>query len=243
MTTIQTLFKQFSLLDAIRFSLLELARKLLCNDSYYAYSQTGEDIIINSILKNIPIGFYIEVGCNEAIQHSNTFKLYRRGWRGITVDASKKMVDMHRSLRKNDIQVCAAVSNEIKEVVFYEFAMDEISTIDNDFYVKNVQSQSIKNKSMVVTRTLDSIVSETLPPGFSIDLLSIDVEGHDYPVLSSIDLHKYRPKLIVIEMHNFDLSNPEVNDIYSRLVAHDYVFAGYVVWNGYFLAKEFSSTL
>jgi len=52
------------------------------------------------------------------------------------------------------------------------------------------------------------------PNGF--DLLSIDVEGPE--VLLSINLNRYRPKLILIEMHGFDISNPDANKIHCRLV-------------------------
>jgi FkbM family methyltransferase len=239
MKAINYLFKQFSFFYALRFSLLEIVRRLVNKDSYLAYSQTGEDIIIREVLKSVSNGFYVEIGSNEPIQHSNTFGLYQRGWRGITVDANQKMVDMHRQLRPNDKAICAAVSDEEKEVTFYEFDMDEISTIDADFYTKNKDTQRVARQTTLRTRTLDSIIAENLPANTPIDLLSIDVEGHDYHVLQSIDLKKYRPRLIVIEMHNFTMLNPLTNEIYARMIENKYHLAGYAVWNGYFVADEF----
>ncbi|GAB4015112.1 FkbM family methyltransferase [Spirosoma koreense] len=233
-------FKQFPLYYAIKFSILEMARRVFSPDSSLTYSQTGEDIIIRTFLEKNITGFYVEIGSNEPIQHSNTFGLYQKGWRGITVDANQKMVDMHKSLRPNDISLCAAVSDIEKEVIFYEFDMDEISTIDNDFYNKHKDIQKVSRQSTLRTRTLDSILIESLPAGTDIDLLSIDVEGHDYHVLRSINLNKYRPKLIVIEMHNFDILLPLENQVYKWLLENRYHLAGYAVWNGYFIANEWT---
>ncbi|WP_157618289.1 FkbM family methyltransferase [Spirosoma spitsbergense] len=241
MKTIKCLFKQFNFSYAIQFGLLEFVRRIVSKDSYLAYSQTGEDIIIKNILQTIENGFYVEVGSNEPIQHSNTFKLYQQGWHGITIDANSKMVSMHKKIRPNDIAVCAAVSDEAKNVTFYEFDMDEISTIDADFYNKHKDTQRVKIKTTLKTKTLNSILQELLPAQTSIDLLSIDVEGHDYNVLNSIDLRKYRPKLIVIEMHSFNISNPMENPVYKKMLDNDYLFTSYATWNGYFIAKEFLS--
>ena len=241
MKAIKLLFSQFSFLHAIRFILLDAIRKLLCINSDVTYSQVGEDIIIYDILKSVSKGFYVEVGSNEPIQHSNTFKLYQKGWKGITIDANQTMVTMHKKIRVNDIALCAAVSDEEKDVTFYEFDMDEINTIDTDFYNQNKEKQRVSRTTTTRTQTLNSILSVNLPDSTSIDLLLIDVEGHDFQVLNSIDLRKHRPKLIIIEMHNFDLTNPASNSIYNRLVSNDYIFSGYAVWNGYFVSTEFNA--
>lgn len=233
------MFKQFSISYAIQFGLLEYVRRFFNKNSYLAYSQTGEDIIIKNILESIKNGFYVEVGSNEPIQNSNTFGLYQQGWKGITIDANIKMVSMHKKIRPNDIAICAAVSDEEKEVTFYEFDMKEISTIDTDFYDRHKDTQRVNHQTTLKTRTLNSIVEENLPANTSIDLLSIDVEGHDYNVLSSIDLKRFRPKLIVIEMHSFDLTNLFLNQIYSKMAENNYRLVGYATWNGYFIANEF----
>lgn len=71
----------------------------------------------------------------------------------------------------------------------------------------------------------------------TIDLLSIDVEGHDFNVLKSINLRKYRPKLIIIEIHDFVLTKPDDNEVYNWMITNDYKLIGYAIWNGYFVDK------
>jgi hypothetical protein len=52
----------------------------------------------------------------------------------------------------------------------------------------------------VPTRTLDSILTEAEAPA-PIDLLSIDVEGHELEVLSGFNFQRWQPLLILIEDH------------------------------------------
>jgi len=56
----------------------------------------------------------------------------------------------------------------------------------------------------VPVRTLNDILQEAEAPS-PIDLLSIDVEGHEIEVLHGFDLARWRPRLIMIEDHVGDL--------------------------------------
>ena len=52
----------------------------------FAYSQEGEDLVIDRLLKGKRNGFYVEVGCHHPHRFSNTFFFYKRGWRGVCID-------------------------------------------------------------------------------------------------------------------------------------------------------------
>jgi hypothetical protein len=58
-------------------------------------------------------------------------------------------------------------------------------------------------------------------------LLSIDVEGNELDVLLSLEIATYRPRLILVEIHGFDLGKPGLNEIYSYLVSNGYQLKGY----------------
>jgi hypothetical protein len=84
---------------------------------------------------------------------------------------------------------------------------------------------------------LTSILDEHWTDSHSIDLLTIDVEGHDFRVLKSLDIAKYRPKIIVIEMHDF--AGIRDSEIYRYLAANGYVLKFFAVMNTYFVdARE-----
>ena len=72
----------------------------------------------------------------------------------------------------------------------------------------------------------------------SFDLLTVDVEGHEYEVLSSLCFEEYHPRVIVCEMHEFDLLVPEQNCVYRLLKNNGYELVAYAIWNGYFVKKE-----
>ena len=91
----------------------------------------------------------------------------------------------------------------------------------------------------VNTVTAQSIFeAQQVPKEFA--LLSIDVEGHDYEVLTSFDLDEFRPRLIVIEMHQFVLGNvdPQNQKIIDHLAQHNYEMAAYATLNGYFVRRD-----
>ena len=65
-----------------------------------SYSQSGEDIYINSFFKDINDGFYIDIGCFNVIMHSNTARLYDRGWKGINIDINQTSIDLFNIIQK-----------------------------------------------------------------------------------------------------------------------------------------------
>lgn len=225
---------QFRPLAGLRFYLADLCRAILDPHSRIAYAQWGEDLALQHLLGTQP-GFYVEVGANHPQFFSNVFELYRRGWHGISVEANESFIRAHRRCRPRDQIVCAVVSDQEKEVVFTEFKNSLVSSVDSAF-VENMQKTfdcAIKRQHHVQSRTLTSILDEASCP-LRFDLLSIDVEGHDFEVLQSLDFSRYRPRVVVIEMHNFAISNAAANPICEFMDSRGYDIAGHLATNSYF---------
>ena len=230
--------KRSSTKTAIKFRIYNFFKKIIKIKYRETYSQLGEDIAINHFLEkflNINKGFYIDVGCNHPIKNSNTFLLYRKGWSGITIDFNEKLMTLHKEERKGDMQKIAAISDISEAAKIYEFSENEINTINKDFFDKmETQKEVISDSKIINTLTLNEIIQEN--EVFKIDLLCIDVEGHDFNVLKSIDLIKYRPKLIVVEMlDSYDFTNLSESEIYNYLKKYNYKLVGYLIANGYFI--------
>jgi len=234
--TVNTYLRQFSLVNALRFILSDVAVRALDGGRRRAYSQTGEDLALNCILRSEP-GFYVDVGCNHPTRNSNTFALYKAGWRGICIDANPGLIRRFKRLRPRDESVCAAISDEEKEIIFTEFVDDAFSSLDAGHVGSWKASTAIARQRVVKTRTLSDILNEFNSP-HAFDLLSVDVEGHDANVLRSIDLDVYRPQVIVVEMHGFDINSPQENEIYRYLAARNYRLTGFLVLNGYFVLSD-----
>ena len=173
------------------------------------YSQNQEDLFINNYFKDKKNGFYIDVGCYHPIKYSNTALLYNRGWKGINIDMSQTSIDFFNILRKRDRNICAALSNESKEVTQYmDRPFSPINTLVKEFS-NNVSKTISSNKYLekkIHTYKFSQIVKTQEIQAQTIDFLNIDVEAHDFEVLEDIDLSSYKIKLICIEMLDSQMS-------------------------------------
>jgi FkbM family methyltransferase len=230
-------FHQFGLINSIRFLCSTILRKIFDPYAIYSYSQTGEDRIIEAILGHPQNKFFVDVGCNHPQWLSNTFALYKKGWRGINIDGNEKIVNLYHNLRSEDKNIQAFISDQSSEILFTEFKDSAVSSLSPDHVEKWRAHSQIVSQKMVQTSTLTEILELYQSPK-RFDLLSIDVEGHDYEVLSSLDLNVYRPRLIVIEMHDFDINQPSQHPIYQYLTGKSYQLAGFVIMNGYFVDQS-----
>ncbi|MEO6734100.1 MAG: FkbM family methyltransferase [Ferruginibacter sp.] len=240
MKKIKIIFRQFPFLYAIRLTLQKAIGVLLRVNTKQYFSQTGEDIIIQFLIEK-QRGFYVDVGCNHPISFSNTFELYKSGWVGLNIDANPELIKKFK-IRPRDISVCAAVSDEVKEMVFYEFEQSEVSTLETTVLDNWKKNWNYKNSRKVITKTLTQILEENSVQT-EIDFLSIDVEGHDLQVLKSLDFAKYKPRLILIEIHNFDVSNYQTNEIVHFLDVKGYDLVSFATMNGYFKRRKNTDSL
>lgn len=236
-------FKQFytfkyplrSLLNVIGIFSSSITRLILGRSLKYSFAFTGEDRIIEGILKPIinEPGFYVDVGCNHPKFFSNTYGLYRKGWKGLCIDANESLIKKYRLHRPKDIAVCDVISNTIKEIDFYQIENDVLSTIDQSNLQEAIKLdlsyKTVKRK----TSTLTSILKQH-KIGSDFDILSIDAEEHDFEVLSSLDFSLYHPKLIIVEDEDFNFSNYSSNRFVKFLQEKKYEMIGYVLKNAYF---------
>ena len=184
--------------------------------------------------------FYLDVGCNDPVYISNTMNMYMEGGRGICIDANEELTKRFKKKRPRDIVINAAISDVEEEVIFHIADAKEVSTLDPETHKEWSKKWTFSSEKKVQTQTLNSILKNNLPEGQIIDVLSIDVEGYDFKALKSIDLHQYRPRIILIEIHNLDLSKTSFrdNEIIQHLMKFDYDLKYYATMNAYFVDKN-----
>jgi FkbM family methyltransferase len=218
---------------------MSVARRLTGLPITFSFAQGAEDILIPYISRyhfslEKP-GRYVDVGCNAPVRYSNTFELYTNGWRGLNIDANRDLIEECKKVRKQDVCIHAAVSDSEREVIFHRAKSHLVSTIDEERLVewKKHFEFSDDDQETLVTRTLTSILDEHWQADEPIDLLSIDVEGHDLKVLKSLDLSRYRPKIVVIEMHDYE--GIERSEIYKYLTERGYALKYFAFLDAYFV--------
>ena len=167
-----------------------------------SWSQGGEDLALLHALQGKKDGRYIDVGAHHPSRFSVTRHLYQLGWSGVNVDANKDLIDQFAQVRKRDVNLCVAVGQEEK-YSFTIFDEPAISTLDSEWRDKFVRENNKVSKEVEVEgRKLRKILDD-FEPTHRIDLLSIDAEGSDFQVLSSIEfatLEKSRfPRWLLLE--------------------------------------------
>lgn len=171
------------------------------------------DFKLDSIFESKENGFFIELGGLDGITQSNTaFFEFSRNWRGILIEPSESGYQLCIKNRPNSISVNACcVSNDYNS----EFIKGDFNGIS----MASVDGNRLNSRDLVTVRaaTLEKILNEYLVSNGDIDFLSLDTEGYEFNVLKGLNLDKYRPKYILIEIYTNDY-----NDITNFLISKNY---------------------
>jgi FkbM family methyltransferase len=178
-----------------------------------SYSQFGEDIFILNYFGYDFSGTFIDVGVLHPYFMSNTALLVDNGWTGINIEPNPDVYPLVELARPSMTNLQVAISNNRGTVDFV--CNGSFSGIADSTYLWTGDG---KSATVSVSAIPLSDVFDMLPVDKCVDLLDIDVEGHDFEVLISFDLSKYRPRLILIESHNPD---PD-RDIHGYLIKNKY---------------------
>lgn len=123
---------------------------------------------------------------------------------------------------------------------FHIFEGDALSSISGTPLYEDPAKYIVKRIDRL-TRRLDATLAEQGGPR-DFDFLSIDVEGHDEAVLRSIDLERFIPRVIVVELNGAVFVPSNVGDC---AVAQHLAGFGYRIlaihWGNLFLRKESGS--
>jgi FkbM family methyltransferase len=183
-----------------------------------SFSQFGEDLFLRSYFGDRQ-GLYIDIGGNHPFRLSNTYLLYRMGWKGLVVEPIRKLYVKHRRLRPRDIQINAAVSDRTGDLTFYQMIPPVLSTCDPKEVEKMLSSGSalLLHKYSVPTTTVAELYRTHLAPR-PISLLSIDTEGYDMAVLRGVDWEEMNPEIVICEANDKGLRE----ETYHFLAGHGY---------------------
>jgi FkbM family methyltransferase len=178
------------------------------------YSQEGEDVVLARLLGAKSNGFFVDIGAHHATRFSNTYSLYRRGWRGLNIDATPGSMESFSRIRPEDINLEMAISDRKEPLVFSLFKEGALNTFDRQLaqnYIKD--GWELTGTLELVPQTLAEVLEQHLEAGQKIDLMSVDVEGEDLRVLKSNDWSKYCPEIVIIEALDTPLACLDENPV------------------------------
>ncbi|HZD50003.1 MAG TPA: FkbM family methyltransferase [Silvibacterium sp.] len=219
----KTLVKSLLPKTALRY-LHKIRENWIANHAKESYSQEGEDMLLNWFLEHRDSGFYVDIGAHHPKRFSNTYRLYRRGWTGLNIDANPGSMKMFKRVRPRDINIEAGVSSMRQELTYYIFNEPALNTFRRDLALERAGGiYSIVKEIKIVTAPLRELLDQYVPAETTIDLLTIDVEGLDYDVLSSNDWSRYSPEFILVEcLESLTLDQAKSDPVATLLLEHHY---------------------
>ena len=186
------------------------------------YSLEGEDILLSLKLNN-KSGFYIDIGAHHPKYLSNTYLFYKRGWKGINIDAMPGSMNKFNRYRPRDLNLEIPVSDDSVESTYYIFRANALNTFSKDLANEYIKfGHKLIKKVVLKPQKLSDILNKYLRTNQHIDFISLDVEGYDLKVLKSNNWKKYRPDYLLVEDQKFSIDNPTKSNIYNYLNSNNY---------------------
>ncbi len=183
-------------------------------------------------------GTFVELGGNDGLQQSNTLALeVLYGWRGLLVEADPELAAECIRNRPDAAVICAAAGADWGMAALTR--ADLVTTVGPSDAEANADANADAGRGstdagtdagpaplVVPTAPLSALIDAGLGER-PIDLLSLDVEGYELPVLAGLDLARHRPGVMVIETNQAVAVADALGDGYLRgpaLSYHDHLF-------------------
>lgn len=188
-----------------------LAPKFLCPPPLpgkLSYAQQGEDLALWQILRlvlGIEQPTYMDVGAHHPVSDNNTYYFYERGARGVLVEPNPALHDLLQQVRPHDALVRAGIGVTAQaEADFYIIGGSEDAQL-NTFSREQAEALVTRSRGHYRIERVMKIpllgINELMrkhwngPP----NLLSLDTEGFDLPILRSLDFERLRPDVVCVE--------------------------------------------
>lgn len=177
---------------------------------------------LNYFLEKLHIsqGKFVDVGANDGKIGSMTYDLEKNGWSGILIEPNPTLVENLKKIRTSPV-FPYAISSQEGDLPFYIVeGPDNLHGLSRFNYTKEFEEHVVRSggsvkKTLVHVKKLSSIMKEA--QGLDrVDLLKIDVEGHEFEVLKSFDFDTFKPRLIVTEDNFKDADKSVRHFLYSK---------------------------
>ena len=186
-----------------------------------SYAQHEEDLLVEQLLGRIES--FIDVGANDGVLFSNTYKFAKVGARGLCLEPCPSTFF---KLRLNHLFhprvkcIRTAVSNRSGTISFIKDGYEDILSRVADPSSLQTDTQSPHEPSItVLALTLGQILNK-YSRFQQTDILSVDVEGHERQVFEGLQYCPFQARVIIFETDKTDiesiLSLPALQDYIPR---------------------------
>jgi len=207
-----------------------------------SYAQNMEDVVLARIFEGQPEGFYIDVGGGHAVADNVTFHFYLQGWRGIVVEPQESLRALYRRVRPRDVLIGALAGREEGVLELFEAAgLHGLSTASPVHAAAAERAGVGGRRVQKPVTTLAKLCADHAPA--KIDVLKIDVEGHEAEVLAGADFSRYRPRVVLVEAIEPLTMADAAQRFEPLLLEQGYCFAFFDNLNRWYVAQEEADAL
>jgi FkbM family methyltransferase len=203
------------------------------------FSQEGEDMILRRYFGQRKSGFYVDIGAHHPFRYSNTYMFYKKGWRGINIDATPGSMKLFERYRPHDTNLEMAITRAPETLEFFLFDDHAYNTFSPEQADKATEAgANLLSKQAIPGLPLADVLAREIPPGRAIDIMSVDVEGMDLDVLKSNDWEQFRPHILLVECLESDLLHVEQDPVYQFLTGQNYRLYAKTVNTWFFVSSR-----
>lgn len=186
-------------------------------------------------------GVFVEVGAFDGYWQSNTYWFERfRDWTGVLIEPIPQLADLARQERpRSQIFEVALVGPEFPEPsVRMRFGGTMSILLSDPGQIDRALAHAERGAAIAEARSYDievptSTLSEVLDRAGlpQVDIMSLDVEGHEVEVLQGLDIARHAPRYILVEILDeetgkapiYELLEPRYEFV-DRLSVRDHLF-------------------
>lgn len=172
-----------------------------------SYNQHGQEIWVREVLNNKKDGFFVDIGAFNGVVDSNSYFLEKElNWKGICVEANPEYYWGLSSARS-----CHMINAAVMPYSGY-CLFQGINT-----YPTTASSHPNAVKCFTLNEILDTFNAPK-----DIDYMSLDIEGHEFDVLSTLDFARWNIHLLTIEHNSYLVGPGKKNLIHNLMTSKGY---------------------
>ena len=182
----------------------------------YTMKHVNQTPAIAEIYKKVfgyrEVGFFVEFGVGQTIGFaSNTGFLADIGWEGLYFEPHPAYYEEARKRHaENNVKIFNfGVGSKYEKTTLYPgdtCRKDVHETFLNLGWLPNDYLKNYGEHVVEIRPTMESLEMANCPAEY--DILSIDVEGYELPIVQSYNFNQFRPKLVIIELRDSDAKFP-----------------------------------
>lgn len=188
------------------------------------FSQIGQSLFIDDLLKKQKDGFFIEAGGYDGESHSNSlFFELERNWKGLLIEPIPDNFKILKSKKRQINIINACIAN--KKPTIAKFLFSQHTSLSGRFksmdqkHVDRIKEAELKEKrekqSFLYIPCFSLVTMLKALEISKVDYFSLDVEGGELDVLNSIPFDKIKINAMTIEHNGFQ---KEIDGIQAKMV-------------------------